>query len=78
MDLTAMIKSAYPEKIGTLVIENKKQVFITGQAHYMAYACYSKLFGKMQTAERLAERGGFGKSELDAFYPEWRNHIVTD
>jgi len=76
MDLEAMLKKEFPEKVITLVVVDKKNVFITGQAHYMAYTCYSRLFGKTQTAERLAERGGFGETELNAFYPEWRNHIV--
>lgn len=29
-----------------------------------AYKHYSKLYGKSQSLERLAERGGFGRNEL--------------
>ena len=50
--------------------------YITFEAHLRAYAIYSAIFGTQQSAERLAERGGFGASELDTFYPEWRNHII--
>jgi len=51
--------------------------YITFVAHLRAYAIYSAIYGNQQTAERLAERGGFGQEELDFFYPEWRNHIIT-
>lgn len=54
-----------------------KQGFITYEAHLRAYAIYSAIYGTSQSADRLAERGGFGESELDVFYPEWRNHIAT-
>jgi len=30
----------------------------------IAYEHYAKLFGKEQSLERLAERGGFGRDEL--------------
>ena len=43
--------------------------------HLRAYGVYSEMFGKSQTAERLAERGGFAPGELDVFYPEWRKYI---
>lgn len=32
----------------------------------IAYKQYAKLYGKQQTLERLAERGGFGRAELVA------------
>lgn len=51
---------------------------ITFAAHLRAHAIYSAIYGNGQSAERLAERGGFGEIELDAFYPEWRNHIVEE
>lgn len=38
-----------------------------------AYAVYSARFGTYQSLERLAERGGFGWSEMDEFYPQWRS-----
>lgn len=50
--------------------------YITYEAHLRAYSIYSAIYGKEQSADRLAERGGFGEEELDIFYPEWRNHIV--
>ena len=50
--------------------------YITFEAHLRAYAIYSAIYGTQQSAERLAERGGFGTSELDVLYPEWRNYII--
>jgi hypothetical protein len=37
-----------------------------------AYSVYSAQYGKDQSLERLAERGGFGPSEMDRFHPTWR------
>ena len=51
--------------------------YITWDAHLKAYEGYSAKYGTRQSAERLERRGGFGEYELDMFYPEWRNHIVT-
>ncbi len=45
-------------------------------AHLRAYGVYSALYGRSQTAERLAERGGFCPEEFSQFYPEWRNYII--
>lgn len=37
-----------------------------------AYSAYSSTYGRNQTLERLAERGGFHAGELDRFLPDWR------
>lgn len=37
-----------------------------------AYSVYASRYGKSQSLERLAERGGFGPGEMDDFYPNWR------
>lgn len=37
----------------------------------LAYEAYAKKYGKSQSLERIAERGGFGEYELDELYPEW-------
>lgn len=37
-----------------------------------AYAVYAANYGTSQSLERLAERGGFAPSEMDAFHPSWR------
>lgn len=69
-----------PEKLKKVVpyqAAQYKRGYITYEAHLRAYAIYSAIYGTSQTADRLAERGGFGEAELDAFYPEWRNHIKT-
>lgn len=37
-----------------------------------AYAAYRRTYGSGgQSLERLAERGGFGRSEMDVFAPGW-------
>jgi hypothetical protein len=38
----------------------------------LAYSVYSGLYGRDQSLERLAERGGFGPGEMDEFLPDWR------
>ena len=38
----------------------------------LAYSVYSARFGRDQTLERLAQRGGFAPGEMDMFLPEWR------
>lgn len=48
--------------------------YITWEAHLKAFETYSQKY-RSQTAERIADRGGFGEYELDMFYPDWRNHI---
>jgi hypothetical protein len=40
-----------------------------------AYKEYSRRYGKSQSIERIAERGGFSESELDLFCPGWRDQI---
>lgn len=43
--------------------------------HLRAWDAYAKRYGRSQTAERLAERGGFGTRELDVFVPGWRDEV---
>ena len=38
----------------------------------LAYSVYSARYGTSQSLERLAERHGFGPSEMDDFLPDWR------
>jgi hypothetical protein len=40
-----------------------------------AYGEYSRQYGRSQTLERLAERGGFGWCEMDSLYPAWRDEV---
>lgn len=40
-----------------------------------AYSVYAGLYGKSQSLERLAERGGFSGGEMDQLYPEWRDEV---
>jgi hypothetical protein len=43
--------------------------------HLKAYEAYAKRYGTRQSAERLAERGGFDTSEMDMFAPGWRDEV---
>jgi len=77
MDLEKMISDKFPKKTAlTQVIKDGNYIKITWVAHWRAWCSYNSLFSG-QTCERLEERGGFGKEELDAFYPEWPNHVVS-
>ena len=40
-----------------------------------AYEVYAAQYGRGQSLERLAERGGFGNNEMDTFYPTWREEV---
>jgi len=41
----------------------------------IAYGKYVSLYGKGQSLERLAERGGFGWAEMDELNPGWREQV---
>lgn len=38
-----------------------------------AYRVYANQYGDSQSLERLAERGGFDVTEMDALYPKWQD-----
>lgn len=38
----------------------------------LAYSVYAAKYGRYQSLERMAERGGFHANEMDAFLPDWR------
>lgn len=40
----------------------------------IAYGAYAAKYGRSQSLERLAERGGFYPSEMDVLYPAWFAH----
>lgn len=37
----------------------------------LAYEAYAARYGRAQSLERMAERGGFGHGEMDLFAPGW-------
>lgn len=39
----------------------------------LAYSVYSARYGRDQSLDRLARRGGFGPNEMDIFLPDWRD-----
>ncbi len=77
MDLKQMIEDKFPKKSAKTQATSPEgtPITITWVAHWRAWTAYHLLFPG-QSCERLEERGGFGAFELDAFYPEWRNHIT--
>jgi hypothetical protein len=40
-----------------------------------AYGVYASRYGRSQSLERLAERGGFAVEEMDELYPPWREEV---
>ena len=40
-----------------------------------AYVGYTARYGGRQSLERIAERGGFGISELDDLLPDWKQAV---
>lgn len=44
----------------------------------LAYSVYRYRHGSAQSLERLAERGGFGVSELDELLPSWRADLDSN
>lgn len=45
---------------------------ISWETAELAYSVYASEYGRGQSLERLAERGGFGPGEMDMFLPDWR------
>lgn len=43
----------------------------------LAYSVYSARFGRGQSLERIAERGGFSPNEMDDFVPNWRDRCSS-
>lgn len=40
-----------------------------------AYSVYTARYGRDQSLEHLARRGGFGANEMDLFLPGWREEV---
>ncbi len=38
----------------------------------LAYSVYAARYGRQQSLEQLAKRGGFGPLEMDDYLPDWR------
>ena len=51
------------------------RVFVPWAVGVEAWQSYALRFTG-QTAERIAERGGFGDEEMDLYRPGWREFIV--
>ncbi len=48
---------------------------IPWSTHVKAWREYHRQHPNHQTAERMAERGGFHVSEMDVFHPTWRDEV---
>lgn len=53
-------------------VQGYGQGTIPWSVHCLAWESYAKKYGKGQSAERIAERHGFGVEEMDALLPGWR------
>ncbi len=51
--------------------------FIPRAVAEKAYAEYSKRYGKNQSLDALATRGGFSVLEMDDLYPGWRDEVAA-
>lgn len=40
-----------------------------------AYESYVRAYGRIQSLERIAARGGFWSGELDVYIPGWRDEM---
>ncbi len=49
--------------------------FVPWAIYYEAWQAYDLEWKSGQTAERLAQRGGFHPSEMDGFRPDWREFL---
>lgn len=52
-------------------LKNVRYMGIPWDVHLKIYEGYSKEYGNYQSADQIAERGGFGYNEVIEFYPEW-------
>jgi len=43
-----------------------------------AWAAYAQRYGTNQSVERIAERHGFGWSEMDTLLPGWREMALKE
>ena len=75
-DFDAEVMEKAPLHANTQVVIGNKEVSITWEAHSKAYKAYADKYGSSQSAFRIHQRGGFGRTELDMFYPDWGNHIT--
>lgn len=48
---------------------------IPWELHCLAWEAYSQKYGSGQSAEQIADRGGFGAGEMDRFLPDWRERV---
>lgn len=44
----------------------------------LAYSVYSAQYGRDQSLDTLARRGGFGPGEMDVFLPDWRERCYEN
>ena len=49
---------------------------IPWEVHGLAWEAYAKKCGRGQSAEQLANRGGFGIREMDEYLPDWRKRVA--
>jgi hypothetical protein len=57
--------------------ENGIKWYIPQSIAEKAWKVYDEKYKPNQSLERVKQRGGFSISEMDEFYPEWRNEIAA-
>ena len=62
---------AFPIQLSSK-ISNPHPMLIPWDIAELAYSVYVSQYGRRQSLERLAERGGFSSREMDEFLPDWR------
>jgi hypothetical protein len=51
-------------------------LYVPWSIGFEAWERYARRFSG-QSAKRIAERGGFGVTEMDEYRPGWREHVIT-
>jgi hypothetical protein len=59
-----------------LPVGREPRLFVPWAIGVEAWGRYAVVYGTAQSCRRIAERGGFGAEEMDAFRPGWRDHVI--
>lgn len=61
-----------------VMLNNYTAVHVLWAVAEEAWGVYSERYGTRQSVARLAERGGFGESEMDLYRPGWRDLVLQE
>jgi hypothetical protein len=71
-ECVARVRREYPEFPLQVTRGLTGPVSVPWEVADRAWAAYSALYGRGQSVERLAQRGGFSWGEMDSLFPGWR------